>query len=162
MQTGRFSYALVMLLLLNFGALVWHTLSPNIVIQTSDSYKENLLPELDKATLAEILQTFITAYNSEDPRLMWEVGHPLARLQASQEQITDAYAATLKIVSSIHEGQFSHSEFLHKKGNRQFFELEYLIRISTPDEESRTGGCILTVGVERDEWGIFGWRVGWK
>ena len=149
-------YAIIVLLLLNLGITTYSTFKskPDNLEPTAKSGSKLNISDSQAAALAENL---IKLYNAKDNIGLYQQFDKLAQAQISQDQLTAQLNQLYPVMGTISDAAFSNAVLSSNEGGRDYFTLNYKIRLS--GGPFTTGDMRLTVTPKESGFGLMGFFI---
>lgn len=148
-------YAIIALLVLNLGVTSYSVFRPVAPSQTKEESKKK--PDVSDAEANSLAAEVTRLYNSKDSTGLFNRFDSLAKAQLTQAQLSAQLDQLYPVMGTISDAAFSNSALAGSEGNRDYYNLNYKVRLTGGPFE--TGEMKLTVTRREGGLGLVGFFI---
>ncbi len=153
---------IIVLLVANLVATIWFGFENRPLQRQSqiETIARHELPEIITDEIREqIFETFKTEFNSKNFDALYGMLGEVAKAQLTKEDAYSTFEKLVKYFHSIEDGAYTHTELIQTQGNTSVYKLHYSVKLSEKSELGTKGNLKVTIGVQGEEFQIYGVRM---
>ena len=151
---------IISLLVANLAATIWFGTNNTETVSSQKPYEkasQHQLPDLiNNSVKSEILDKFITHFNSQDYDALYDMFGPVAKAQMPRKDMDVEFGKLAKFFHSVESGTFSFAEFSGQQGSTTIYVLNYTVNLSDKSEFGQIGTLKITIAIDSNEYQIYG------